>query len=167
MDSETRKSVGAFVGIDIGVANFNDYGHLSAALSAGESGAHRIRYTGQFVYSSEILLPPFWDGKPDPVENRIELNGLAGTLIRINLLYLEMNGGLGYFHEVRRGAALDADPGNTYERLSSNGIGVPIEASIGFINRIGVGLKVKGLLGRDSYAGFLLEVMGGAFPDPD
>lgn len=67
--------------------------------------------------------------------------------------------GFGYAHEVRRGEYIP-DSDNKYEEAISNGVGVPIELSAGFLKNFGIGFKWKTWIGRNPYSGFMLEFLG-------
>ena len=101
----------AIFGFDAGVSDFNGYKLISFAFNGGFLGSRGTYLGGQFVYSYELLIPPFWDGKHKPTEDRVEANVLLGKLFNPGLFYLKASGGIGFFHEVRRGKPIDFYPG--------------------------------------------------------
>ena len=82
------------------------------------------------------------------------MNALLGKLFNQGIFYLKASGGIGFFHEVRRGKLIDFDPGNTHEKERMNGVGFPVELSAGLLKNAGIGLKAKGLVGQDSHIGY-------------
>lgn len=42
-------------GIDVGVSNFNDFGHFALGLDGGYSGSHRIYLGGQIILEKNCI----------------------------------------------------------------------------------------------------------------
>ena len=52
--------------------------------------------------------------------------------------------------------------GYIHEKEKINGIGFPVELSAGLLKTAGIGLKAKGLVGRDSHIGIVMEFLVGS-----
>jgi hypothetical protein len=146
-------------GLDIGAHEINNRRNASVAFNGGLEGPMEIYLGGQFACNREWMLPPYWNGKPDPIEYEFEINGLIGRLFSFQDSYLRACLGLGFAHGVRRGAYIP-DSENKNEKESLNGVGLPLELSAGFLRNIGIGLKWKAWVGRNPYSGIMVEFLG-------
>ena len=146
-------------GLDIGAHEINTHRNVSINFNGGIEGPLKIYLGGQFAYNREWLLPPFWDGKPDPIESGFELSAQLGKIFAFQNMYLRACTGFGFAHAVRRGEYIP-DSDNKYEAVNPNGVGVPIELSAGFLNRYGIGLKWKTWIGRNPNSGLMVEFLG-------